>query len=79
MFNFGEILTLGEGDFFFKERFPLGAFFLVEMSSLVKGNFILGGNVITRRRLLEENIPNNNRHEQNKEKTYRTLKTCGAN
>jgi hypothetical protein len=37
------------------------------------------GNVIAGRHLLEEDIQDNKKHEQNKEKTYMTLKTCGAN
>jgi len=27
----------------------------------------------------KEDIPNNKRHEQDKEETYGTLKTCGVN
>jgi hypothetical protein len=49
------------------------------MSSSRKGDFVPGGNVIARKHFFEEDILNNKRHEQNKEKTYGTLKTCGVN
>lgn len=51
-----------------QEDIPLGMFSFGEMLISRKANFFLG-----------EEIPNSKRHEQDKEETYRTLKTLGAN
>jgi hypothetical protein len=42
-------------------------------------NPLLWGNVIAKKHFLEEDILDNKKHEQDKEKTYGTLNICGVN
>jgi hypothetical protein len=50
----------------------LGVYFFKE-TSFQRGNVIMG------RHIPREDIPNSQKHEQNKEATYETLKTHGTN